>query len=103
MAVLASLPSGAVIDGHRGKIDYYLWLGLPCVRRWPRWKLPERSPAVKAQTLAFTYVNNLQKELPAHVVETWREMASQSNLTWKDWLLRAYLGGTLTAPGMPPV
>lgn len=103
MAVLASLPSMAVIDGHRGRLDFYNCRGIHCVRRWPRWKLTERSEAVKKQTQAFTYANNLQKELPANVIETWKEMASQSNLTWKDWLLRAYLGGTLTAPGMPPV
>jgi len=103
MAVLASIPSQAVIDGLRGSIDFYERLGTVCARSWPRWKIKTRAPAVVEQQVIFTYASQVPQTLPAKVIETWQYLASQSNMTWRDWLIRAYVGGTLTAPGMPPV
>jgi hypothetical protein len=103
MAVIASLPSQAVIDGLRGVHDFYEWCGLVIVRSWPRQHVKERASGVVAAQQAFAYAHQVIPDLPAEVVESWQYLADQSNLTWKDWLLRAYLGGTLAAPGMPPV
>lgn len=103
MAVLSSIPSQAVIDGLRGRLDFYERLGTVCARRWPRWKLTRRAPAVVEQQIIFTYATKIHHTLPANVVETWQDLARQSNLTWRDWFIRAYVGGTLTAPGMPPL
>jgi hypothetical protein len=103
MAKIGAMPSMAIIDGFRGVIDYYERDGVACVRSWPRWKLTKRAPAVEAQTLKFAYANAAALALPAYVIATWQFLAKQSNLTWRDWLVRAYLGGTLTAPGMPPL
>jgi len=93
----------AVIDGLRGKLDYYNWCGLCIVRSWPRMHIKERAPGVVTAQQVFAYAHHTASTLPANVVETWQELASKSNLTWKDWLARAYVGGTLTAPGMPPI
>lgn len=103
MAKIGALPSLATIDGFRGIIDYYECRGIPCVRRWPRWKIPERSPGVQAQNAIFTYANQVSITLPDHVVASWKWLAEQSNMTWRDWLNRAYLAGSLTAPGQPPL
>lgn len=103
MAKIGAMPSRATIDGLRGALDYYTRDGQTVVRSWPRWKLPERAPAVKQQTIVFTYANQVSITLSADVVASWKWLADQSNLTWRDWLIRAYLGGTLTAPGLPPI
>jgi hypothetical protein len=103
MAKIKALPSSATIDGLRGALDFYEWLGIPTVRKWPRSKLGERSTAVQAQNAIFAYVNHTSLTLSPQVIASWHWLASQSNLTWRDWLNRAYLGGTLTAPGMPPL
>lgn len=103
MAVLASMPSRAVIDGLRGVLDFYQWCDLVICRSWPRMRITERAPAVVSAQDRFSYIMQVSQDLPANVVESWHYLADQSNLTWRDWLLRAYLGGTLTAPGMPTI
>lgn len=103
MAVLSSMPSRAVIDGLRGVLDFYQWCDLVICRSWPRMHITERAPAVVSAQQRFSYIMQISQDLPANVIESWYYLADQSNLTWRDWLLRAYLGGTLTAPGMPPI
>lgn len=103
MAVLSSIPSQAVIDSLRGRLDFYERQGTVCARRWPRWKLTKRAPAVVEQQIIFTYAKKSAPLLSPEVIATWQYLAAQSNLTWQDWLVRAYVGGTLTAPGMPPL
>jgi hypothetical protein len=103
MAKLASMPSMAVIDGLRGRLDFYQWCNLVICRSWPQQHIVTRAPGVQEAQRSFTYVNQASTELPANVVESWQWLANQSNMTWRDWLNRAYLGGTLTAPGQPPL
>lgn len=99
MATIAALPSRAIIDGLRGCIDFYEIRGKACVRSWPRWKIVRRAPDVQTQILIFTYANQVSVTLSAEVVASWKWLAEQSNMTWRDWLNRAYLAGTLAAPG----
>lgn len=103
MAVIASLPSRAVIDGLRGVLDFYEWCGLHIVRSWPQQHIKKRAPGVVTAQQTFAYAHLLSSTLPANVVETWQDLASKSNLTWRDWMARAYVGGALTAPGQPPL
>jgi len=35
MPKLTKLPSLSIIHGFRGILDFYLWKGIPCVRKWP--------------------------------------------------------------------
>lgn len=101
MAKVEAMPSRAVIDGLRGVIDFYEWRGIACVRSWPRYAPSSQTKATKTSAGAFAYVQSQTNTLPANVVESWRWLASQSNLTWRDWMARAYMGGTLAAPGEP--
>jgi hypothetical protein len=103
MATIASLPSRAVIDGLRGRLDFYQWCNLTIVRSWPCMHITKRAPAVVTAQQTFAYVHSQTRSLPANVVESWQWLANQSNLTWRDWMARAYLGGTLTTPGQPPI
>lgn len=101
MAKVEAMPSRAVIDGLRGKIDFYRWNGIACVRKWPRFKPTSMTEASKAHQPAFRYISQSTPLLSSEVVESWRWLADQSNLTWRDWLTRAYLGATLAAPKEP--
>jgi len=103
MAVIGALPSRAIIDGLRGVLDFYKWCGLSIVRSWPRQHIKKRAPGVIAAQQTFAYAHLMSSTLPANVVESWHYLANQSNLTWRDWLARAYVGGKLTAPGQPPL
>jgi len=103
MAKIAAMPSMAVIDGFRGYLDFYQWCDLVIVRKWPRTNRDSLTPATIAAQKPFAYLNQQLPSLPAEVRESWEWLADQSNLTWRDWANRAYIGGTLAAPGLPPV
>lgn len=103
MAKIGAMPSLATIDGFRGVLDYYVRDGQAIVRSWPQWKIPHRASAVQAQNQIFSYANQASVNLSSEVVASWKWLAAQSNLTWRDWLNRAYIGGTLAAPGEPPI
>lgn len=103
MALIKAMPSQAVISGLRGVLDFYEYCNLVIVRSWPRMRIKERAPGVVAAQSGLAYASNMYSDLPAHVVQSWEFLADQSNLTARDWLIRAYLGGTLTAPGQPPM
>ncbi|GAI98357.1 unnamed protein product, partial [marine sediment metagenome] len=54
MAKLKVLPHQAIIDGLKGKVDFYLHRGIPCARKWPKSPGHLRAPAVMAQWQTFT-------------------------------------------------
>jgi len=103
MALLAAMPSQDVIDGLRGSVDFYRWCNLVIARSWPHYTPENMTARTKAQATAFAYLLSQTNSLPAHVVESWEWLASQSKLAWRDWMARAYLGGTFVAPGQPPL
>jgi len=53
MARIKSLPSIETIRGFRGILDFYVWRGLPCVRRWPNKGHHNRSPVEVAAGYTF--------------------------------------------------
>ena len=102
MAKIPEFPSTAVIDKLSGVIDYYVHFGEPCVRSYPRWKNKPRSPGVQAGWEAFIYANQVVKDLPPNVIDTWKRLAQGTSLAWKDYLIRCYIGATFNPPGYPP-
>lgn len=53
MPVIKSLPSPEVIRGFRGILDFYIWKGLNCVRKWPHIPPSSRTPASMASAALF--------------------------------------------------
>lgn len=102
MAKLKSMPSQDVIDMCRGVLDFYRWCELVIVRAYPQWTLTQRAPAVVAAEAIFSYARHTAPSLPQHVIQTWQDLADRSNLTWIDWLTRAYIAGTLESPQTAP-
>ena len=95
MAKLIALPSQAIIDGFKGTIDFYLWMGIPVARRWPRSPGHRRAPAVEAQWPAFTTATQAWPELSKDIQDAYNETAHGTNLSGRDLQVKAYLSGYL--------
>ena len=93
MARLTALPEQAIIDKLKGVIDFYLWKGIPCARKWPYYRKREPTPLEKANQDAFAYCNAIAPFLPEYVKDQYKRMAQGTPLTWRDLWVRAYMQG----------
>ena len=84
-----------VIDGFRGVIDYYYYMGEPCARKWPRKPMNQRNTNVVAQWPAFKHAAYLWGIMPAEMKAWYVKMAVPTNLTGKDMFFRGYIAGIL--------
>lgn len=91
MAILERLPSLEIIDGFKGVLDFYLWLGIAVVRTWPKKIGPKRSPEVEATWPSFTYLAHSWQLLDPSVIAAYERMAVGTGLTAKDFYFRLYL------------
>ncbi|MBA7680107.1 hypothetical protein ES703_88415 [subsurface metagenome] len=97
MAKLTAMPHQDIVDGLKGKIDFYLWMGIPVARKWPRSPGKRRAPAVEAQWPAFTIASRLWNRLDDEIREAYRETVHGTNLSGRDLAVKAYLSGYLKA------
>lgn len=95
MAIIKAMVGQKVIDGFRGVIDFYFYMGIPCARSWPKSPGKRRSPSVTAQWPVFQNAARLWRELSPGVRKTYEDMAVTTNLTAKDIFFRGYISGTL--------
>ena len=95
MAIIKEMVGKKVIDGFRGVIDYYYYMGVPCARKWPRSQGKSQTPASIAQWPIFSNAAKLWKELSPEVRQAYEDMAVTTNLTGKDMFFRGYISGTL--------
>jgi len=95
MAKLTALPSQAIISGFKGKIDFYLWRGIPVARKWPRSPGHKRAPAVEAQWPAWTIASRLWSQMDEELQRAYIETAHGTNLSGRDLAQKAYLSGYL--------
>jgi len=93
MAKLTALPHQAIIDGFKGKIDFYLWRGIPCARKWPRSPGHLRAQAVMEQWADFSYAAGAWTLLSDVVQDAYRALAVGSGLSGRDLFTRGYLTG----------
>lgn len=98
MAVITSMPQEAIISGFRGVLDYYYYMGLACVRRWPRSPGHLRTPAVMSTWAAFADASRLWGQLSPTVQRSYEEMATGTGLTGRDMFQRSYLKGLYAYP-----
>jgi len=95
MTKLTALPEQAIISGLKGKIDFYLWMGIPVARRWPRSPGHRRAPDVEAQWPAFIIATRAWSSLSKAVQDAYNETAHGTNMTGRDLQIKAYLRGYL--------
>ena len=85
------MPGQAIINGFKGTLDYYVWMGIACVRSWPRSPGHDRAPAVEAQWPAFTYAAKTWAKLSLEVKQAYNQMAVSTNLTGKDLFVKSFI------------
>lgn len=102
MAIITRMPSRNIVNALRGVLDFYTWCDLVIVRKWPRAPERSRNPAVMATAARFMDVNKLAPDLTETVTDAYKEIASQTGLTWKDWMTRLAIAGTSHVNLVPP-
>lgn len=93
MAIITSMPQEAIISGFKGVLDYYYYMGLACVRRWPRSPGHLRTPAVMSTWSAFAEASRLWNTLSIPIRDAYETMASDTGLSGRDMFQRCYLSG----------
>jgi len=98
MGKLASMVSQNVIDGFKGKIDFYVYKGMPCFRRWPNKRRGQFSPAEMSGWAPFANSSRLWNELSPEIRAIYDSMASDSGLSGRDLFTRSYMSGLYRNP-----
>lgn len=98
MAKLLKLPGAKIISGFKGSVDFYLWMGIPVARAWPRSPGKHRAPAVQAQWISFTYAAREWRNLSETVRQAYNAMAADGGLDGRDLQVRGYLMGLYRYP-----
>lgn len=93
MVRLKELPNRQTIDGFKGVIDFYLWKGIPCARKWPTHKPRAPYPLEHRNQQAFAYINRLWASLSPALKEAYNQMASGTPYTGKDLSVIAFMSG----------
>ena len=93
MAKLEALPSQGIIDGFRGSVDFYYYLGIPVARKWPRSPGKTRTPKVEATAQQFAWVQQSLKSASPAIIQSWKDMHPEAPFTWRDWATRQTLAG----------
>lgn len=96
MAKLKKAPNLAIIDGFKGTIDFYLYMGIPCARKWPVWRTRKPYPDEKANQDDFATISKAATSMPLEFLEAYRELAQGTPFTWKDLMTRTYMRGLWT-------
>jgi len=91
VAKIKALPGQQVISGFKGVVDYYVWRGIACARRWPRSPGHRRAPAVMAQWSAFSEASKLWNALSPEVQEAYKRMSAGTHWSGRDVFTKSYL------------
>ncbi|MBA7521988.1 hypothetical protein ES705_14100 [subsurface metagenome] len=98
MAKLTGMPSMAIIDGFKGNVDFYVYMGVPVARAWPRSPGRHRAAAVEARWPSFTQAAREWKNLSPEMQAFYNKWAEGSGLSGRDLQVRAYLTGLYRYP-----
>lgn len=95
---LLTLPNQGIIDGLKGTVDFYLYMGIPVARSWPRKPTKARSAKVQQTWPAFGYAAKEWLNLSKIVQDAYIKLATNSGLTGRDMQVRAYITGLYRYP-----
>ncbi|MBA7568527.1 hypothetical protein ES708_10256 [subsurface metagenome] len=98
MAIITEMIGEKIISGFRGTLDFYYYMGVPCVRRWPRSPGHIRSPEVMAGWAPFSYSVREWNNLSPEVRRAYEIMAGDSGLSDRDMFMRSYMKGLYRNP-----
>lgn len=98
MAKLATLPGVDIINGFKGVLDYYVFLGIPCVRKWPSYKPRTPTPYEALQQAVFADAVAEWNNITEFVRQGYISMASGSTLSGRDMFIKMYINGQSILP-----
>lgn len=98
VVVIAKMPNEGIIDGFKGAVDFYFYMGIPVARAWPKSPGKNRSEPVKAQWPFFTYASKEWKHLSPAMQAAYNQIATNSGLSGRDMQVRSYLTGLYRYP-----
>lgn len=101
MAIIKEMLGRKQIDGFRGKVDFYYYMGVPVARRWPRSQSKSQTRASVAQWPMFTYVQQLRPQVSPFVRQAYYDLARDCGLHVWDWFMRGYYGHIYRYPTDP--
>lgn len=93
MAIIKKMPGQKIIDGFKGTLDFYVHMGLNCVRSWPKSPGHDRSPPVQAGWPAFTWSVKNWPNLALVVKEAYNQQAQGTIMTGRDIFMKSYMKG----------
>lgn len=100
MAKLDKMPSLAIINGFKGTVDFYYWMGIPVARAWPRSPGHARSPSVQSTWPAFTWAAKSWFHLSQEVRDAYTQLSVSTNMTGRDIFMKSFIqGATLYLEG----
>ncbi|MBA7627797.1 hypothetical protein ES703_35266 [subsurface metagenome] len=98
MAIIKQMLGMKQIDGFKGKLDFYYYMGLAIARKWPRSQGNSQTPASVAQQPMFTYATRLWAEMSPFVKTSYTNLANACGLRNFDWHMRGYISGIYRYP-----
>ena len=90
MAKLDRLPSLRIIRTLKGSLDFYVFRGIPCVRRWPRNQHAGFTDGSRRTHSYFRLATQLPSRYPPAIREALQAQAGGSQRTWRDVATAAY-------------
>lgn len=93
MAKLTNMPHQGIVDGFKGKLDFYYWKGIPCVRAWPHWPAREPTEREAAWQAEFRRAVWCWNQMDAAWKVSYNTMAKRTKYTGRDLFMRSFLSG----------
>lgn len=92
MPVLDSLPDPDTVKRWKGRIDYYVWRGLPIARSWP--KTPRSHLTQGTLNQSARYANWLTRahNTDGNMRDVAQFLTRSTNWTWRDFICFAIAG-----------
>jgi hypothetical protein len=78
------MPDSGTIMASRGRVDYYLWKGIPVARSWPRKSTQPRQAGEIVSSNEFTAAAVLTGAVATVVQEGFKTMHRGTGVTWVD-------------------
>lgn len=87
------MPALEIVQGLKGTLDYYWYMGVPVCRRWPRAPLGPRSLDVRRTNAVWQLHAPSCAALRPYIEPSYRMYTSGTGLTWRDLYYRLATNG----------
>ena len=94
MAKIKEMPALSIVNGFKGKLDFYYNMGIACVRRWPKSPGRLRSPAVMAQWDTWRFISKAWSKLSPEMQAIYIASAFGTNLSGRDLFHKNYINSS---------